>query len=650
MPKDVVNTQLFLNQSLQDDFDRYGYVVVPFLSKENIDELKTFFYEMHKEIPDGFYSSSFNTDEKHKAEVNAKVEGVFEEKVGELFTDIRKLGSCFLNKQPGAESEMPIHQDWTVVDESKYASVTIWVPLQDVDVSNGAIQVIDGSHRFSDAIRSPSLKDPLDDIRGELRKDLKLLPMKAGEAFIFNQALMHSSPPNMSENSRIAVTYGLIHTNADLRFYHSNESGVLEQYAVNDSFFQEYNTQIGERPKNATLVQEFDYKQQMLDIATYRAKRNKFKQMESNLNFKMKPIFKQGDKQSFFENEGYAVFPLINDSEVETLKTYYESLGLKDEKGYGFHVSMDQKDKDLCREIREKVWGIVVPRLEEHLKDFKPFVASFVAKESNPKGVVPAHQDWSFVDNEQDGYCSITCWVALVDTTLDNGCMGVISGSHKFMEYNRPSPSPQTPVPLSDHMFSIFPYLKTLEMKAGEVLMFDNRTFHASPPNTTDFVRLAAGVGVTQKDAQLAHYYLKPNGKKDTLLKYKVDEEFFLKYENARLSEMYDNGELIEGYGEPEEVPYNCPNFTSDELVEMIKGAGNEYNIPMTEKLAKLFGNQQQQNVQEEPEDKVEEEVLENSQNDAEENGSSVWVDDRNFFQKYTPLNIAREIKKRLVS
>jgi hypothetical protein len=25
------------------------------------------------------------------------------------------------------------------------------------------------------------------------------------------------------------------------------------------------------------------------------------------------------------------------------------------------------------------------------------------------------------------------------------------------------------------------------------------------------------------------------------------------------------------------------------------------------------------------------------------------WIDDRTFFQKYTPLNIAREIKKRMV-
>src|SRR5690606_20916253 len=117
---------------------------------------------------------------------------------------------------------------------------------------------------------------------------------------------------------------------------------------------------------------------------------------------------------------------------------------------FGFHVSMDQKKEGLSLQIREKIWNVILPKLSVHLKDFKPFVASYVVKEPNPKGVVPAHQDWSFSDGEKDGYCSITCWTALVDTSIDNGGMGVISGSHKLMQNHRPSPSPQTPVPLSE--------------------------------------------------------------------------------------------------------------------------------------------------------------------------------------------------------
>jgi len=637
---------LFRNEKFQKQFDLQGYVVIPFLNKEQVSDLREFFISTHLEIPDGFYSSTFNTDEAHKKSINQKIESMLGPGVADHFAEIKKLGGCFLNKQPGVKSEMTIHQDWTVVDEPNFDGVTIWIPLQDVNERNGAIQVIDGSHRFSDALRSPSLPDSFRDVQYLLRQDLKLLPMKAGEALIFSQALLHASPPNMGSESRIAVTYGLIDSRAQLMFYHG-ESGKVEQYYVDENFFQQYNTQIGQRPAFGDLQGTFDYYQHFVSAAEYRCMKQNFLHKKSEAMYKMIPIFKDKSQQDFFEKEGYAVFSLLKDDEVKELKEFYESKHLNDERGFGFHISMDNTDKDMCREIRDKVWSIALPRLSEHLEKFKPFVASDVVKEVNPKGVVPAHQDWSFADNEEQGYCSITCWITLVDTTLDNGEMGVIRGSHKFMQSHRPSPSPQCPVPLSDHMFSIFPYLHTLDMKAGEVLMFDNRTFHASPPNVSSQVRLAVGVGVTQQDAQLVHYYMKPDGTFKTMLRYNVDEDFYLKYDNASLSRMYDAKQLIEGYGTPTEVSYEFTKYTTDEMVDIIKASGNTFNIPMTEKLAKLFGNFTGPAIQEESLRKPAETLVEPPF--VEQQTEYYWVDNRSFFEKYTLKNIAKEIKNRLV-
>lgn len=633
---------LFKSEKLQQQFNLNGYVVIPFLSETQVQDLRNFFFEKHPQIPDGFYSSSFNADEAHKKSVNEKIESVFSEQVNAHFNQIKKLGSCFLNKQPGKQSEMPIHQDWTMVSEPEFDSVTIWIPLQDVNKKNGAIQVIDGSHRFSTELRAPTLEAPFKNVQTEMRQDLKLLNMRAGEAFIFSQALLHASPPNLSTEPRIAVTYGLIDEKAQLLFYHKNEEGKLEQYFVDENFFQQYNTQIGQRPKIGSLQKTFFFEQHFISPQEYRQAQLDFKLKKAATMYKMIPIFKDEARQQFFEREGYATFPLLNAEEIEALKQLHVSLPLKDEKNVGFHVSMDNSDKEMCRNIRETIWGIAVPRLAEHLKDFKPFVASFVMKEVNPRGVVPAHQDWSFVDREEEGYSSITCWIALVDTNIDNGGMGVIRGSHKFMQNHRPSPSPQCPVPLSEHMFSIFPYLHTIDVKAGEVLMFDNRTFHASPPNTSDSLRLAAGVGVTQAGANLVHYYMKPDGEFKTMLRYNVDEEFYLKYENATLSKMYDAGKLIEGYGEPTEVPYEFTKYTTDEMIEIIKAAGNVYNTPMTEKLAKLFGYSDNKTPKEEV---IVEQVVEEKEAQQEE---WKWIDNRTFFEKYTPVNIVREIKKKL--
>ena len=168
--------------------------------------------------------------------------------------------------------------------------------------------------------------------------------------------------------------------------------------------------------------------------------------------------------------------------------------------------------------------------------------------------------------------------------------MAVIKGSHRFFNNFRPSPSPQVPSPLSEHMFTIFPYLQLIEMKAGEMLVFDNRTFHGSPPNTTLKPRVAFGIGMTQKDAKLVHYYLNPAvPEKNEVFKYAIDEAFFRKYENSKLAKMYDKGEVIEGYDLEETLPYTLPKFTAEELIELMKENGNTFNVPMCEKLAQLF-------------------------------------------------------------
>jgi hypothetical protein len=130
-------------------------------------------------------------------------------------------------------------------------------------------------------------------------------------------------------------------------------------------------------------------------------------------------------------------------------------------------------------------------------------------------------------------------------------------------------------------MFSLFPYFDLIPMKAGEALIFDNRTFHASPPNITNFPRLAVGLSFTQATAELRHYYLKP-GTKNRLLKYKIDTDFFTKYDNGSLSKMYDEGKLIEDYEMMEEIPFVWEDLSKAEMKNRVLSTGNVYNQVLT--------------------------------------------------------------------
>lgn len=625
----MTNT-IFKNSAFASQFQEEGYIVLPFFSAEEIEKLKTIYDGIHHNEALIFESTSFIEDTAFKEAINRKVELVFHAKIETFFQDYKSLGTSFLTKRVGNNTNMPIHQDWTVVDEDKYASVTCWIPLVDTTIQNGAMQVIEGSHLLSKALRGPSLPISFDDIN--LAPFLNTIPLKAGEAIIFNHALLHASHSNLSDKERVAVTFGLTHKEAQLLMYYSKKDTV-EKWEMPDNMFIEY-PKIRFAPTIGKLKEELEYKVQKLTLQEVQKNR-----IERRKKQTMVPLFKNTAHQDFFEKNGYLLLPALNQEDISQLRDLYGELGIKDEKGYGFHVAMDNADKALVQKMVTKITDVALPKVQEYLHETQLFTASFVVKEPNPQGVVPPHQDWSFVENEVD-HCSVTCWIPLQDVNMDNGCMGVIKGSNHFFESHRPSPSPQVETPLKKHMFTIFPFLELIEMKAGEALIFNNKTIHASPPNITNETRLAIGLGFTQKEAEIRHYYLKP-GTNDTLLKYQITPDFFLKYDNSQLSELYNKGLAIDGIGEPEEMPYVFEDLDAEAFTKMIQDSGNSYNAVLVNRMAQLFNYDA--NGSNKEEEKIEESDQVLAVNDE-------IVVSEPFWKVYTPMNVLREIKHRLTN
>jgi len=613
-----------LNKQLLED----GFVVVSIFDELVIRELTQLYKQIQPISFEGFSSTIYNQDLETKRITSEKISTLLHPYVSEILNEFRPLGASFLCKTPGENSKMPVHQDWTIVDELNFGSYTIWIPLVDVDELNGAMKVLPGSHKFSSTLRSPTLPGSFKEVENEIYDLMEWVKIKAGQAIVFNHALLHASPPNFSQSDRVVATYGFIPTDAEMSFFHQQKDGIVEQYAVNDDFFITYNN-IGEAPENGVLINTFDYKFEQFTMNDL---------MHSILNFKqktnkMKSLFKDPQIQDFFNKNGFAKFKILDDEDVKELYDFFNSQNLRDHSGYGFNMSMEDEDKEKVAFIRKKIFDVALPKALPHFENAKVIAGSFVVKEKNPQGVVPPHQDWTFVENEGEHY-SVTCWIPLVPTRLENGYMGVIKGSHLIYDNIRPSPSPQVPTPLMNHLFAIFPYLEMYEMQPGEALIFDHRTFHASTPNITDDPRVAIGLGFTQADASICHYSLKQNGKKDTLLKYKVDDEFLLKYDNSKISRMYDNNQEIEGYEIVEELPYVCPNPTSEELLGLIKAAGNTFNVELCEHMAKLF------NFNPDGTSKTSE-----SENLTIQ---KIDVKGRSFWKVYTPMNILREVKFRI--
>jgi ectoine hydroxylase-related dioxygenase (phytanoyl-CoA dioxygenase family) len=648
---------VLIDKSKEAEFQENGYISAPFINAQEVEELKNLFFETLPEsggqitsddikASDDFlitYDFTFidkNIDYKRK--VFDIITKYFEPHMNALLDNYKPIIANFIRKEPYT-GEVPMHQNWAFADEMKYSTVSIWCPLVDSTIENGTLQVVPQSHKRFGKNRGPLVPSELDGIKNEiLSRHLVPLETKAGNCVVIDDSIVHYSDINKTDGLRLALQLICIPKEASSYHYYldpASTDGQIEVLEVDQEFYTQFNP--WKLPTEKKIVAKVPFVPKTLT-------EEEFINMINAPRFdapppkpkKMKRLFADPEKQKFFEKNGYVKFPMLNEDEVKQLKEFYFQEDLRVLDGHGFNMSMENEDKEKVARIREKIYEIALPSAMKHFHDARVIAGSYVVKEKNPQGVVPPHQDWSFVENEGEFY-SVTCWIPLVPTKMDNGYMGVIKGSHLIYDNIRPSPSPQVPTPLMEHLFTIFPYLEMYDMQPGEALIFDHRTFHASTPNITDEPRIAIGLGFTQNEAKVCHYSLKQNGKKDTLQKYEVDDAFLLKYDNAKLSKMYDNNVPIADYSVAEELPYTYPKPTSDELLAKIKEAGNEFNVELCEHMAKLFNyNMDGSQNQTEEQHQVAEEPAENA-GALEETSLPFW-------KVYTPLNIAREIKFRI--
>jgi phytanoyl-CoA hydroxylase len=116
-----------------------------------------------------------------------------------------------------------------------------------------------------------------------------------------------------------------------------------------------------------------------------------------------------------------------------------------------------------------------------------------VYKKPGTKKDFPWHQDNGYTPIEPEQY--LTCWIALEDADVENGCIWVLPGSHKnglvhhemteigYNCYNGDDPGVAAPV------------------KKGGMVVFSSLTFHKSGPNVSDRIRKGYIVQYTTPDA-----------------------------------------------------------------------------------------------------------------------------------------------------
>ena len=148
-----------------------------------------------------------------------------------LGEDVIAWGSHFFCKMPGDGRAVAWHQDASYWPLSPSHAVTVWVAIDDADLDNGCMKFIAGSHHSGHLTyrkSSPEEHNVLDQTveNAESFGTVVIDDLKAGQASIHNDLLLHGSDANLSTRRRCGLT--LRYCNARVRAEMGwNEKGIV---------------------------------------------------------------------------------------------------------------------------------------------------------------------------------------------------------------------------------------------------------------------------------------------------------------------------------------------------------------------------------------------------------------------------------------
>lgn len=297
---------IFKNPEHQSTFEKQGFLVLPFLNEEEVHHMDKLFDELHPTLPDdGFFAGSYSPDMEYKKRVSEEIKVVFKRRYEEVFQNYTPFGGAYLFKMPSPNSDLFIHQDWTVVDESKSIALNIWTPLCDITPENGPLMVLPGSHYAAfPVMRAPTMRYFFDHDYQLAMEQLEPMIVKAGTAVILNQSLIHYSPPNKSDKIRKAITAGVKTKHAQMIFHYKDverTDNQIEKFEMDDDFFiqfEDFFKDIYKRPTVGKSIGFIEYEVPMLKGEELKKQIHK---MKTNAGFSFKEIEEKIPEPQFAE-------------------------------------------------------------------------------------------------------------------------------------------------------------------------------------------------------------------------------------------------------------------------------------------------------------------------------------------------------------
>ena len=223
----------------------------------------------------------------------------------------------------------------------------------------------------------------------------------------------------------------------------------------------------------------------------------------------MREIFLNAENESFFKEHGYIKLPFERALEIENYKAKIYALSPSDNFNafqktmlhpQDFHCTFFDSNEDYRKKVFEILTDFFASSCENLLYNYR-FIQANVFIKPPYKGYVAPHQNLTVV--EETKFTSLSFWCPAQNTNADNGTMVIVPKSHKkFMKYRTTNISwPLLP------LFSNYdsPFLETIEVKKGEVLLIDDSLIHGTTNNTTSMERFVFHAMLAPKEAEILY-------------------------------------------------------------------------------------------------------------------------------------------------
>lgn len=249
-----------------------GFATFPFLAPSRIDELgkaiehaETSLDRSDVHIPTHFELSAFSNDSDYKKRIYDNVWACLKDDIEAILPNYEPLVINVFDKPPSeAYDPVPIHQNPSFVDEPRHRSVSLWIPLSDVDRENGTVGVLPGSHGRFNRIRAGNMahEDIFAEVQAELENELFVpVVMNKGEMLALDDSIIHWSYPNVSDRRRKAVQLIMVPRGVPHIYYYYDEESqddpMMDLYEVDHRFFFGFNCKA--RPETLKLIERVPY-------------------------------------------------------------------------------------------------------------------------------------------------------------------------------------------------------------------------------------------------------------------------------------------------------------------------------------------------------------------------------------------------------